>query len=252
MRADKLRQVGTLFMSNGRILAAEAIGTTILILGGPGAAVYAGGNIGILGVALSFGLSWLVVAYAVGHISGAHINPAVTVGLALAGRMDRRRVPTYLIGQFLGAAAGGSLVWLIARSADGPFDAQPLNFATNLWDRGNGFAGFWAMVIAEVAFTAILVFVFLSTTRKGYNAGAVGLHVGMTLTMIHLVTIPIDNTSVNPARSFAMAIFAGGDALEQLWAFIVFPLVGAIVGVLLWRAVDADSIGDTKAADSPL
>ncbi len=240
-------------MNNRRILAAEAIGTAILILGGPGAVVYAGSSIGTLGIALSFGLSWLLVAYAVGHISGAHINPAVTVGLALAGRMDRRRVPTYLIGQIIGAAAGGLLVWLIAQSADGPFDAQPLNFAANLWDRGNGFAGFWAMVIAEIVFTAILVFVVLSTTRKGYNAGAFGLHVGMTLTMIHLVTIPVDNTSVNPARSFAMAIFAGGDALEQLWAFIVFPLVGAVVGVVLWLAVDHETReDDTMVGDSPL
>lgn len=236
-------------MNNGRILVAEAIGTTILMLGGPGVAVLAAGTGALdgaatLAVALGFGLSLLVAAYTIGHISGAHINPAVTVAMLAMRKIGWSRALAYWIGQFVGATVGGFIIWVIRKGAFDDFDAGPTNFATNLWDEGNGFFGFGPMVVAEIALTAVLVLAVLSTTRRGYLPAAVGLHVGMTLTLIHLVAIPVDNTSVNPARSFGMAIFAGGDAVEQLWAFFAFPVIGALVGVALWLAID-DEAGAT-------
>ena len=232
--------------SNTRILIAEAIGTTILMLGGPGVAVLAAGTgaldgAAMLAVAFGFGFALLIAAYTIGHISGCHINPAVTVGLWLMKKIDAAVVPFYIAGQLIGAVVGGMFVWIIRVGAGDDYGAQANNFASNLWDQGNGFFGFWPMVVAEIVMTAILVLVVLSTTRKGYNAATVGLHVGITLTLIHLISIPVDNTSVNPARSFGTAIFSGGDALEQLWAFIVFPLLGAGVGVALWMLLDDET-----------
>ncbi len=217
------------------------------MLGGPGVAILGinGSGGGLLSVSLGFGFALLVAAYAIGHVSGCHINPAVTVGLWIMKKIDGAKVPIYLAGQVLGALIGGAIIWVIAQGAPGDFDAAPSNFATNLWDQGNGFAGFWPMVVAEIVLTGVLVFVVLSTTRRGYAPGVVGLHAGITLALIHMISIPIDNTSVNPARSLGTAVFAGGDALEQLWAFIVFPLIGAGLGVLLWLAVDDARLEDT-------
>jgi aquaporin Z len=223
---------------NPRIAIAEAIGTLILILGGPGSAILATGyfgdvSIGVLGVALAFGFSLLVAAYAIGPISGCHINPAVTLGTWLAGKTKTDVLPSYIGGQIVGGFAGGLLLWIITKTVDG-FDANSATFAVNGWDDWSpGGFGFWAMVITEIIMTAVLVFVVLSTTRKEYSGGVVGVHVGLTLALIHLISIPVDNTSVNPVRSFAVAIFAGSDAMKQLWAFIVFPLLGAAVG---WAA----------------
>ncbi|MGH9213379.1 MAG: aquaporin [Acidimicrobiales bacterium] len=218
----------------------------LLILGGPGSAILAtggffpDGSIGVLGVALAFGLSLLVAAYAIGPISGCHINPAVTFGSWLAGKTRTSQLPAYLVGQVVGAAVGGLVLFIVTGTIDG-FDAEPATFAVNGWDDlSPGGFGFWAMVLMEIIMTAVLVFVVLSTTRTGYSAAVVGVHVGLALTLIHLISIPIDNTSVNPVRSFAVAIFAGGDALEQLWAFIVFPLVGAAVGWLAHLALDGE------------
>ncbi len=248
-------------MRETRILVAELIGTFILMLGGPGLAVLAAipgafGDAGILAVALGFGLSLAVIAHTVGPVSGGHVNPAVTIGLALKGKVSIREIPVYLIAQTVGAVLGGLTIWAIATTSsnssvlgqgwDGVTDT---NFATNLWT--GDFMGFWPMVIAEIAFTALLVFVVLSTTASGYNPASVGLHVGATLALIHLVSIPIDNTSVNPARSFGMAVFAGGDSLEQLWAFIVFPLIGAVLGAVLWGVLgESDAASDGSAASS--
>lgn len=244
-----------------RVLVAEAIGTFVLVLGGPGTAVLAtggffeAGTVGVLGVALAFGLSLLAMAYAIGNISGCHINPAVTFGLWATRKIEAATVPFYIGGQLLGAAVGGLAIWTIATGAPGDFDPDATNFAVNGWaDLSPGGFGFGAMLVTEVVLTAVLVFVVLSTTHRKFSPAAGGLAVGLTLTLIHLISIPVDNTSVNPARSFAMAIFAGGDALEQLWAFVVFPLVGAALGALAWWAIDdsrveTEVLGPTKLVD---
>jgi aquaporin Z len=193
----------------------------------------------VLGVALAFGFSLLVMAYAIGNLSGCHINPAVTVGLLLARKVPAALVPFYLAGQAAGALLGGLLLWIIASGGPGSFDASPANFAVNGW--GNlspGGFGFGAMVVTELLMTALLVFVVLSTVHRRFAPAASGLAVGLALALIHLISIPVDNTSVNPARSLGVAVFAGGDALEQLWAFIVFPVLGAALGALAWWAVD--------------
>ena len=222
-------------MRDTKILAAEAIGTFILMMGGPGVAVLAAGTgaldgAAVLAVALGFGFALMIAAYAVGPVSGCHINPAVTLGMALMNKMDRAKVPFYIAGQGLGALAGGAVILIVRNGAADDFEATSATFATNQWGEEFGFFNFGAMVVAEIILTALLVLVVLSTTRKGFPPAAIGLTVGITLTLIHLISIPVDNTSVNPARSFGMAIFAGSDAIEQLWAFFVFPLIGAIVG----------------------
>jgi aquaporin Z len=239
--------------SSARILAAEAVGTAILMLGGPGSAVLAGKEIGALGVSLAFGFSLLVAAYAIGPVSGCHINPAVTAGLAMARKLDVRLVPAYVIGQLVGAAVGGGFVLAIANGLDG-FSASDSGFATNGWgDRSPSGYNFAAMMTVEIIFTGLLVFTVLCTTGKRFTAAAGGLTVGLVLALIHLVTIPVDNTSVNPARSIGAVLWSGnGDAWTQIWAFVVFPLIGAVIGVLVWLLVDdarlEDSMLDSGAA----
>ncbi len=232
-------------MRDTKILAAEAIGTFILMLGGPGVAVLAAGTgaldgAAILAVSLGFGFALMIAAYAVGPVSGCHINPAVTLGMALMNKMDRAKVPFYIAGQGIGALLGGAVILIVRNGAAGDFDASPATFATNQWGEEFGFFNFGAMAVAEIILTALLVLVVLSTTRKGFPPAAIGLTVGITLTLIHLISIPVDNTSVNPARSFGMAVFAGGDAVQQLWAFFVFPLIGAIVGAGAYLLISDD------------
>lgn len=241
-------------MTNGRIFAAEFIGTFILMLGGPGTAVLATGEggVGVLGVSLGFGIALMIAVYAVGPVSGCHINPAVTLGMAIMRKIDSAMIPIYWAAQIAGAAFGGFVILLIARGGLGGFDADVSNFAVNLYGVDNGFYALGSVMIAEVVLTAVLMFVVLSTTDKGFPAAAGGLAVGFTLTLIHLVSIPIDNTSVNPARSFGMAIFAAGESITQLWVFFVFPMIGAFLGVLVWLMVDDDSIEDTVLVDTPL
>jgi aquaporin Z len=225
-----------------RIGLAEIVGTFVLVLGGPGTAILAGfvpeTSVGVLGVSLAFGLSLLAMAYAIGSISGCHINPAVTVGLWLNGNVPGALVPVYVVAQLVGAALAALTIAGIASDGPNGFDPSPLNFAVNGWDAlSPGGFGFGAMVAVEITFTAILVFVVLSTTARRFPPGATGLTAGLTLTLIHLVTIPVDNTSVNPARSFGTAIVAGGDALDQLWAFLVLPIVGAVIAAVVWRVL---------------
>jgi len=225
-----------------RIGVAEIIGTAVLVIGGPGSAVLATGTfgptIGVLGVALAFGLALLIMAYAIGPISGCHINPAVTIGMWLGGALKGALVPVYVVAQLIGATLGALAIWGIAAGAPGGFDPEPSNFAVNGWDElSPGGFGFGAMVIVELLLTALLVFVVVSTTSRRFSVGQAGITIGLTLALIHLVSIPIDNTSVNPARSFGVAVFAGGDALSQLWAFFVFPIAGGVLGVLAWWAV---------------
>ena len=231
--------------SKVRVLVAETIGTFVLMIGGPGTAVLATGgffttgSVQVLGVALAFGLSLLVMAYAIGNVSGCHINPAVTVGMWMMRKIEGGLAPFYLVGQLVGAALGGLVIWLIASGAPGGFSPTVSNFAVNGWgDLSPGGFAFGAMVVTEIVMTGVLMFVVLSTTHRKFSPAAGGLAVGLTLTLIHLISIPIDNTSVNPARSFGMAIYAGGHAMEQLWAFILFPVVGAVVGAVAWWAID--------------
>jgi aquaporin Z len=230
-----------------KIFAAEMIGTALLMMGGPGAAIL-GKGIGTLGIALAFGFALLVAAYAIGPISGCHINPAVTIGMWLARKVDKALVPFYIVAQFVGAFIGGLIIWTIAHGVSG-FDATD-NFAANGWGtRSPGHYNFGAMLVVEIFFTAVLVFVVLSTTSRKFSAPAGGLAIGLTLALIHLVTIPVDNTSVNPARSFGAAVFSGKHAVTQLWAFVVFPIVGAAIGLLCWLAVDDARLEDTMMAN---
>jgi aquaporin Z len=217
-----------------RTYAAEAIGTMLLMLIGPGTAILASDKMGTLGVALAFGIALLIMAYAIGHVSGCHINPAVTLSFLLAKKIDNRTAAFYMAAQVVGAIVGGALLYLITSGGDNDKTGV---FASNGWGEetmGPGFVfGLGAVIVVEIVFTAILVFVVLSTTTNGYPFGFAGLAVGFTLAGIHLATIPVDNTSVNPARSIGAAVFAGSDHLEQLWVFIVFPLIGGAVG---WAA----------------
>jgi aquaporin Z len=239
-------------VSNNRILGAEAIGTAVLMLCGPGSAVLAASGIGgALGVSLAFGFALLIMAYAIGNVSGCHINPAVTVGLWAAKKIESKKVPFYIAGQLIGAAVGGAVIWAIAKDRKG-FDSVN-NFAQNGWGKHSpGGYGLTATILVEVVFTALLVFVVLRTGAKGFSAGAVGLTVGIALAVIHLVTIPVDNTSVNPARSFGAALFAGADAWKQLWAFIVFPTLGALLGALAWVGVSDEKLADTQLGEGDI
>lgn len=227
-----------------RVFIAELIGTAVLVIGGVGTAVLATGeffrtgSVQVLGVAFAFGLSLLAMAYAIGNVSGCHINPAVTIGLWLTRKISLALLPVYIAAQLTGAILGALLIWAIAAGAPGSFRPSPTNFAVNGWATlSPGGFSFSAMIAAEIVLTAVLVFVVLSTTHRAFSPAASGLAVGLTLTLIHLISIPVDNTSVNPARSFGPAVIAGGDALAQLWAFLVFPSAGAILGALAWYAI---------------
>jgi aquaporin Z len=237
-------------VSNSRVFAAEVVGTTVLMLGGPGSAILAGDRIGTLGIALGFGFSLLVMAYAIGHVTGCNINPAVTLGMVLTRKLTWAQAAFYWAGQFVGAAIGGLIIYAIANNIEG-FSSKN-NFAANGWDQYSpGGYGIVAAMFVEVVFTALLVYVVLATTSRHFPIGFGGLAAGITLALIHMVTIPVDNTSVNPARSFGAALFAGPDALGQLWLFIVFPLIGAAVGALIWIMLDEARLEDTLFAEVP-
>jgi aquaporin Z len=227
-----------------RIGLAELIGTMILVVGGPGTAVLATGNffptgsVGVLGVALAFGLSLLVAAYAIGSISGCHINPAVTIGLWIIGKTKTVELPYYLVGQVVGGLIGSSVIYIIAKNSLHHFSAKATGFASNGYGvHSPGGFHLIAVILAEIFFTGVFVFIIASTSRLSMPVGLTGITVGLTLTVIHLISIPIDNTSVNPARSLATAVYQGGWALSQLWVFIVFPIVGGILGASVWRAL---------------
>jgi aquaporin Z len=237
-----------------RIFVAELIGTMILIVGGPGSAMIATGNfkptlsIGVLGVSLAFGLSLLCAAYLFGHISGCHINPAVTAGMWALKRTDGKDVPWYLGGQIVGAAVGSVVLWGIFESSDLMGDKMSVSDLFGGASNGYGShspSGFalGAVIITEIVFTALFILVIAGTTRSSAIAGFAGIPIGLMLALVHLITIPIDNTSVNPARSFATALFGPGWAWEQLWVFIVFPIVGGLVGAGIWRFVTTPEEG---------
>ena len=210
-------------------LGAELVGTFWLVLGGCGTAVLAGEDVGTLGIALAFGLALLTGTYAFGHVSGAHFNPAVSVGLATSGRFAWRDVPTYALAQIVGATVAGAVLLLIAAGRSG-FDAAASGFASNGYaERSPGGYSLLAVLVAEVVLTAFFLFVFLGATSRRVVAGFSGLAIGLALTVVHLVSIPVSNTSVNPARSLGVAWFAGGDALGQVWLFVVAPVIGALL-----------------------
>ena len=245
--------------SRPRLVLAEAIGIVILVAGGPGTAIFAqylGFNVGLLGVSLAFGFSLLCAAFLFGGITGCHINPAVTVGMWAAKRTEAKDVPFYLIGQVLGAAVGAFAIWAIVEAGNNT--ASPKLVSKRLFGLvSNGYgthspSGFelGAVVIAEVLFTALFVLVIIGVTRRSMPAGFAAIPIGLMLALVHLISIPIDNTSVNPARSFATAIFAPSWAFEQLWVFIVGPVVGALVAAGIWRVLEpvGDDAGDVDAA----
>jgi len=221
---------------------AEALGTAWLVIGGCGTAVLAGGGVGWLGVSLAFGLTVVTMAYALGPVSGCHLNPAVTVGLAAAGRFPKKDVGGYVIAQVAGAILGALVVLLIAKGAEGGYDAGKAGLATNGFGehspRGYGLV---AALVTEVVMTAFFLLVILGATAKKAAPGFAGLAIGLALTLIHLISIPVTNTSVNPARSTGPALFVLGDALAQLWLFWVAPIGGAILGALAWRAIGGDA-----------
>ena len=217
-----------------RKLAAEVLGTFVLVFGGCGSAVFAASVIGIYGVALAFGLTVLACAYALGPVSGCHLNPAVTVGLACGGRFAWREVPGYIAAQIVGAViAAGVLVFLAKGTAAG-YDPSVAGLAANgVGEHSPGGYGLVQGFVAEVVLTFIFLVVILGATAKKAAPGFAGLAIGLTLTLIHLIGIPITNVSVNPARSIGPAVFVGGWAMEQLWIFIVAPIAGAAVAGVL-------------------
>ena len=235
-------------------LAAEFVGTLWLVLGGCGAAVLAAAfpslGIGFAGVALAFGLTVVTMAYAVGHISGAHFNPAITVGLWAGGRFPGRDIVPYILAQVLGAIVAAGILFVIANGQDG-FDMSG-GFASNGYgDHSPGHYSLIACALTEVVMTFAFLFVIMGSTHGNAPKGFAPLAIGLCLTLIHLISIPVTNTSVNPARSLGPALFEGGWAIQQLWLFWTAPFVGALIGGLAYRKISpvepapVDVRGDT-------
>jgi len=223
-------------------LLAEFIGTFWLVLGGCGSAVLAAGvenvGIGLVGVSLAFGLTVLTGAYALGHISGAHFNPAVSIGLWMGGRFEAKELPGYIIAQVLGGIAGAGILYLIVSSA-GSFSgfSGAGAFASNFYNAdvyGVNY-GLVGALVTEIVMTFMFLIIILGATHKNASPKFAGMAIGLALTLIHLISIPVTNTSVNPARSTAAAIFAGADAMGQLWLFWVAPIVGAILAGIVYK-----------------
>ena len=223
---------------NSKKYAAEVIGTFWLTFAGCGSAVLAAAfpqvGIGLLGVSFAFGLSVVTMAFAIGHVSGCHLNPAVTVGLAAGGRFPGGQVIPYIIAQVIGAILGAGLLYIIASGKAG-FDLAG-GFASNGYaDHSPGKYGLLACFVSEVAMTAMFLFIIMGATHGKAPAGFAPLAIGLALVMIHLVSIPVTNTSVNPACSTGPALFVGGWAIQQLWLFWVAPLIGGVIGGVVYR-----------------
>jgi aquaporin Z len=226
-----------------RKLAAEFIGTAWLVLGGCGSAVLAAAfpalGIGFVGVALAFGLTVLTMAFAIGHVSGCHLNPAVSIGLWAGGRFPASSLPGYIIVQVLGGIAGAWVLYMIASGHAG-FDVHA-GFASNGYgDHSPGGYSLTAALVCEVVMTFAFLFVILGSTHGRAPQGFAPIAIGLCLTLVHLISIPVTNTSVNPARSTAPALFAGGWALSQLWLFWVAPIVGALIAGFVYRWLSPD------------
>lgn len=221
-------------------LMAEFIGTLWLVLGGCGSAVLAAAfpdvGIGLLGVSLAFGLTVLTMAYAIGHISGCHLNPAVSIGLWAGGRFDGKELPGYIIAQVLGAIAAGGILYLIASGKAG-FNLAD-GFASNGYgEHSPGGYTMMAALVAEVVLTAMFLIVIMGATDSRAPAGFAPIAIGLCLTLIHLISIPVTNTSVNPARSTGVALYVGDWATSQLWLFWVAPIVGAVIGAVIYKMI---------------
>ncbi len=221
-------------------LVAEFFGTFWLVLGGCGSAVLAAGfpevGIGLVGVSLAFGLTVLTIAYGLGHISGAHLNPAVSVGLLVGGRFSSKELAPYIIAQILGALFAATILYVIAT---GNGDAIG-NFAANGYgEHSPGGYNLTSAFLTEVVMTFMFLLIILGATDSRAPKGFAGLAIGLALTLIHLISIPVTNTSVNPARSISQAVFVGGEVLGQVWLFIVAPVIGAILAGLAYKAIFA-------------
>ncbi|ANO33235.1 aquaporin Z [Vibrio breoganii] len=218
---------------------AELIGTFWLVLGGCGSAVLAAGipdlGIAFAGVSLAFGLTVVTMAYAIGHISGCHLNPAVTIGLWAGGRHEAKEVVPYIIAQVIGGIIAGGVLYVIATGKAG---ADIGGFATNGYgDYSPMGYGLTAALVTEIVLTAVFLFVIMGATDGRAPAGFAPLAIGLCLTLIHLISIPVTNTSVNPARSTGVAVFVGDAAISQLWLFWVAPIIGGIIGAIIYKAV---------------
>jgi aquaporin Z len=240
-----------------RIPIAEAFGTMALVIGGPGTAIFATGgfndglNLGILGVSLAFGLSLLCMAYLIGRISGCHINPAVTIGMVMAKKLDAAKAVPYFVAQFVGGIIGAGILALILNGTDGYFSAaQDAGFASNGYgEHSPGGFDLLSVAIIEIVVTAIFVLIVLgTTTEKGVPVGFGPLAAGFGLALVHMISIPVSNTSVNPARSLATAVFQGDWALGQVWAFIVFPVIGAVLAGGIWMVLGEPDAPETDLA----
>ncbi|MES2703519.1 MAG: aquaporin Z [Bacteroidota bacterium] len=220
--------------------SAEFFGTLVLVLMGCGSAVIAGANgatgVGLLGISFAFGLSVVAMAYAIGHISGCHINPAITIGMVVAGRMKGGDAIGYIIAQVLGALAGAGILMLIASGKDG-YSVAAIGLGQNGYAEASpGHYNMMSGFIAEAVFTFIFLFVIFGTTStKNIHGGFAGISIGLSLVLIHITGIPITGVSVNPARSIGPALLVGGTAISQLWLFVVAPILGAILSAIVWR-----------------
>ena len=214
---------------------AELIGTMVLVVGGVGTAVIAGDYVGFLGIALAFGLTLLFLVYAIGPISGCHVNPAVTIGLLATGKIRAKDALAYIVAQLIGGILGAAIIFGIANGKP-TYDRAVDGMGANGWDAlsPDGYS-MTAAFGAEVVLTFLLVFVVLAATDRIGTAALAGLAIGFTLAVCHLIGIPIDGTSVNPARSLGAAVFSGGDALGQVWLFFVAPIVGGVIGALVYN-----------------
>ncbi|MBV9653344.1 MAG: aquaporin Z [Acetobacteraceae bacterium] len=235
-----------------RRVAAEFFGTFWLVFAGCGSAVLAAAfpalGIGFLGVSLAFGLTVLSMAYAVGHISGGHFNPAVTIGLWSAGKCANKHVLPYVVAQVVAAVIAAGVLWMIASGKPG---WQPEGFASNGYgDLSPGKYSLGACFLTEVIMTFFFLFVIIGSTSKGAATGFAGIPIGLALTLIHLVSIPVTNTSVNPARSTGPALLAGGDHVAQLWLFWIAPIAGAVLAGLVSRWLHNDALPDTMIVEN--
>ena len=230
-------------MNTGKKFAAEFIGTLWLVLGGCGSAVLAAAfpelGIGFVGVSIAFGLTVVTMAYAIGHISGCHLNPAVSIGLWMGGRFDGKELIPYIIAQVLGGIAGAGILYLIASGKSG-FEVG--GFASNGYgEHSPGGYNMTAALVTEIVMTFIFLIVILGSTHSKAPKGFAGLSIGLCLVLIHLISIPVTNTSVNPARSTSQAIFAGDWALGQLWLFWVAPIAGAVLAGIVYRYLSPEN-----------
>ena len=216
---------------------AELLGTLVLVFIGCGSAVIAGTHVGFLGIAIAFGVAVLAMVYAIGSISGCHINPAITIAMLVSGKIKGKDAGMYIVAQCVGAVIGAGLLFVVASGLSG-YDINVNGLGQNGYDKHSpdGYT-MAAVFVAEVILTMIFLLVIFGATSKSAPAGFAGIAIGLSLTMIHIVGIPISGTSVNPARSLGPALFVGGDALAQLWLFWVAPIIGGVIAAVIWKYV---------------